>query len=117
MHRLDGPIRVEVERELFDIVPTMAFKGGAPRGRRTDGVVNTYGLEQSSQRYRLNGLNLLTRVPKGIVPTAEGLELGGLFRADPDGVSWARALARQIARREPRTRLLLGLLLQGMDLR
>ena len=50
----------------------MAFKGGAPRGRRTDGVVNTYGLEQSQPRYRLNGLNLLTRVPKGIVPTAEG---------------------------------------------
>ena len=36
--------------------------------------MNTHGLEQSSQRYRLNGLNLLTRVPKGIVPTRGGLE-------------------------------------------
>lgn len=108
--------RVEVERELFDIAPTMAFKGGALRGRRTDGIINAQGLERSGERYRINGLDLLRKTRTGIVATSEGLEIGRLYREAPDSDEWPRALARQILLREPRTRLLVGLLLQGAEL-
>jgi hypothetical protein len=108
--------RVEVERELFDIAPTMAFKGGALRGRRTDGIINAQGLERSGARYRINGIDLLRKTRTGIMPTSVGLEIGSLYRQAPDGDEWPRALARQILLRELRTRLLVGLLLQGAEL-
>ncbi len=108
--------RVEVERELFDIAPTLTFKGGAPRGRRTDGIVNAYGLERSGARYRINGLNLLQKGDGGVTATEEGLLLGRLFQEHPDSDAWPRELARQLLFREPRTRLLIGLLLQGYTL-
>ncbi len=109
-------LRGEVERELFDIAPTLKFTGGEPRGRRTDGVVNAYGLERSGTRYHINGLNLLQKVDGGVTATDAGLSLGRLFREDPDGDAWPRELARQILLREPRTRLIVGLLLQGYTL-
>ena len=68
--------RVEVERELFDIAPTLAFKGGALRGRRTDGIINAQGLERSGERYRINGIDLLRKTKTGIIPTSAGLDLG-----------------------------------------
>jgi len=73
--------RLEVERELFDILPPWSTKGNA-RGRRTDGIVNTYGLERSGARYRINGINLLRKQAGGLLPTEEGLELGRLYRDD-----------------------------------
>lgn len=114
----DGRVysRLEVERELFDILPTLEYKGGIPRGRRTDGIVNTYGLERSGARYRINGINLLHREGGKLTPTTEGLELGKLYRDAPDGPEWPIALARQLLLREPRTRLLIGLMLQGSQL-
>lgn len=108
--------RLEVERELFDILPTLEYKGGMPRGRRTDGIVNTYGLERSGSRYRINGINLLRKQAGGLLPTEEGLELGRLFRDAPEGLAWVIALARQLLLREPRTRLLIGLMLGGAQL-
>jgi|GEM_PF-1289974 len=108
--------RVEVERELFDIAPTITFKGGALRGRRTDGIINAQGLERSGERYRINGIDLLRKAKTGIIATSVGLELGRLYREAPNGDEWPRALARQILLREPRTRLLVGLLLQGAEL-
>ena len=97
--------RMDLERIVFDIAATMAYKGGAPRGKRTDGVVNTYGLERSGSRYRINGINLFERVGKGLRVTA--------FRDAETDVEWARVLARQLLRREPRTRLVIGLCLAG----
>ena len=108
--------RVEVERELFDIAPTLAFKGGALRGRRTDGIINAQGLERSGERYRINGIDLLRKTKTGIIPTSAGLDLGRQYREAADGDEWARALARQLLLREPRTRLLVGLMLQGAEL-
>lgn len=108
--------RLEVERELFDILPTLEYKGGMPRGRRTDGIVNTYGLERSGGRYRINGINLLRKQAGGLLPTEEGLELGRLYRDAPEELTWAIGLARQLLLREPRTRLLIGLMLGGARL-
>ncbi len=108
--------RIEVERELFDIAPTMAFKGGALRGRRTDGIINAQGLERSGERCRINGIDLLRKTKIGIIATSVGLEIGRLYREAPNGGEWPRALAQQILLREPRTRLLVGLILRGAEL-
>ncbi len=105
--------RVDLERVVFDIAPTLEFKGGAPRGKGTDGVINTYGMERSGDRYRINGINLFERADKGLRATSEGVELGKVFREAETDIEWARVLARQLLRREPRTRLLIGLCLEG----
>ncbi|MEO0605394.1 MAG: hypothetical protein AAF211_28445, partial [Myxococcota bacterium] len=105
--------RADLESVVFDIAPIMEFKGGAPRGKGTDGVINTYGMERSGARYRINGINLFERVDKGLRVTQEGVELGKAFREADADVDWARALARQMLGREPRTRLVVGLCLAG----
>jgi len=108
--------RVEVERELFDVVPTLQFEHGAPRGKRTDGIVNLYGLERTGDRYRLNGLGLLHRASGRISVSEDGLRLGSLYRENPAAATWAEELARMIALREPRTRLILLLMAEGAEL-
>lgn len=105
--------RREVEERLFDIMPTLTYKDGAPRGRRIDGIVNAYGLDKFGNRYRINGINLLRRERGGLIATEEGLTLGREFREDPGGKNWPLVLAKQLILREPRTRLLIGLMLQG----
>jgi hypothetical protein len=112
-----GYTRSEIERELFDVAPTMRFQHGSPRGSRTDGIVNLYGLERSRDRWRLNGIGLLDRHAGRATLTADGLRLGALYREEPRGDAWARELARLIAQREPRTRLILWLMLRGAELR
>lgn len=108
--------RLEIERELLDVTPTMQFQHGAPRGSRTDGIVNLYGIERSGDRWRLNGLGLLERSGGTARATADGLRLGRLFREHPSDAAWAIELAKLIATREPRTRLVLWLMLQGAEL-
>ena len=108
--------RTELEREVFDIAPTMEFKGGAPRGKGTDGVINSYGLERSGARYRINGINLFEQLPKGMRATSECIALGSVFRDADTDKDWARLLAHQLLRREPRTRLIIGLGLRGWRL-
>ena len=108
--------RAELERDVFDIAATMEFKGGAPRGKRTDGVINTYGMERSGARYRINGINLFEKVGKGLRATQEGLGLGRVFRDADTDEEWARALGVQVLRREPRTRLVVALCLRGWRL-
>lgn len=108
--------RVDLERIVFDIAPTMAYRSGAPRGKGTDGVINTYGLERSGARSRINGINLFERVDKGLRVTGEGIELGESFREAKADIQWVRVLARQLLRREPRTRLVMGLCLLGWQL-
>lgn len=108
--------RTELEREVFDIAATMEFKGGAPRGKGTDGVINSYGLERSGSRYRINGINLFEQLPKGVRATSECIELGAAYRDADTDKDWARRLAHQLLRREPRTRLVIGLGLRGWRL-
>ncbi|TDD32909.1 hypothetical protein E1287_21135 [Actinomadura sp. KC06] len=108
--------RADLERVVFDIAPTMEFKGGAPRGKGTDGVINTYGMERSGARYRINGISLFERVDKGLRATAEGVALGKAYREADTDVDWARALAKQLLRRDPRTRLVIGLCLADWQL-
>jgi hypothetical protein len=91
----------------------MEFKGGAPRGKGTDGIINTYGMERSGARYRINGINLFEWADKGLRVTSEGIELGKAFREAEADIDWARVLAKQLLRREPRTRLVIGLCLAG----
>ncbi|NCA71460.1 MAG: hypothetical protein EOM91_15475 [Sphingobacteriia bacterium] len=73
-------------------------------------------MERSGARYRINGINLFERVDKGLRATVEGVDLGTAFREADADVDWARALARQLLRREPRTRLVIGLCLAGWQL-
>jgi len=108
--------RPELEREVFDIASTLEFKGGAPRGKGTDGIINTYGLERSGSRYRINGINLFEHVETGLRITSEGIELGRAFRAGDSDEEWPRVLACQLLRREPRARLVIGLCLRGWEL-
>lgn len=109
--------RVEIERELFDVASTLQFQHGAPRGSRTDGIVNLYGIERSGDRWRLNGLGLLERSEGRAKATAEGLHLGMIYRDTLHGDAWVVELAQLIATREPRTRLILWLMLRGAELR
>ena len=108
--------RLEIERELYDVIPTLKYKGGEPRGRRTDGIVNLYGLERSGARLRINGINLLKKVGRAAVPTPDGLALGRQFREKPDGKEWKIELAKQILLKEPRIRLLIGLMANGASI-
>jgi len=108
--------RLEIERELYDVIPTLKYKGGEPRGRRTDGIVNLYGLEHSGNRLRINGINLLKKVGRTAVPTLEGLVLGRQYRQKPDGKQWKVELAKQILLKEPRIRLLIGLMAKGASI-
>lgn len=108
--------RVELERDLLDIAPTLKFQHGAPRGSRTDGIVNLYGLERSGDRWRLNGLGLLDRNAGHISASNDGLRLGAIYREDPQGEHWVEELARLVALREPRSRLVLWLMLTGAEL-
>ena len=94
----------------------MEFKGGAPRGKGTDGVINSCGLERSGGRYRINGINLFEQLPKGMRATSECIELGRAYRDAETDKDWARQLAHQLLRREPRTRLVIGLGLRGWRL-
>lgn len=101
--------RSDVMRLLFDILPTRRFQSGAPRGRQTDGIINLYGLEKSGKRYRLNGLGLLSHQDGLTQVTEEGLRLGEMYRENPLGEGWVEELVRVLLLREPRTRLLVGL--------
>lgn len=109
--------RADIERELLDVASTLQFQHGAPRGSRTDGIVNLYGIEHSGDRWRLNGLGLLARSEGRAKATVDGLQLGMTYRDDPHQGAWALALGQLIATREPRTRLILWLMLRGAELR
>lgn len=106
--------RQEIEQELFDITPTLTFKkDGKPRGRRTDGIVNAMGFERFGQRLCVNGLDLIRKTDHGFVVSEAGLELGNTYKNSAESDEWLYLLAKNLLLREPRTRLLIGLMLKG----
>ncbi len=109
--------RQEIECELFDITPTLKFKkDGKPRGRGIDGIVNAMGFERFGQRLCVNGLNLIRKTDEGFIITDEGLELGKIYKESRNSDKWLNCLGRHLLLREPRTRLLFGLILKGWTL-
>lgn len=106
--------RQEIEQELFDITPTLTFKkDGKPRGRGTDGIVNAMGFERFGQRLCVNGLDLIRKTDHGFVVSEAGLELGRTYKNSAESNQWLHLLARNLLLREPRTRLLIGLMHKG----
>ena len=106
--------RQEIERELFDITPTLTFKkDGKPRGRGTDGIVNAMGFTRFGQRLCINGLDFIRKTDKGFMVSDSGIELGQMYRNSSKADKWLHLLARNLLLREPRTRLLFGLMLNG----
>jgi len=109
--------RQEIEQELFDITPTLRFKkDGKPRGRKTDGIINAMGFERFGQRLCVNGLDLIRKTDKGFIVSDSGIELGQVYQNSSETGKWLHLLARHLLLREPRTRLLLGLMLNGWTL-
>ncbi len=103
--------RRQVATELFELV----YPDKKGRALREDQISNCFGLDRSpSGKVVLRGINCLRMVEPGrFVATPEALAIGRAYRAHNDEMAWAVPLARQIARYEVRTRLLLYLLGRG----
>jgi len=122
--------RRQVAEELFGLSYT---RDGIPR--RKDLLTNLFGaLQIGNDKLLLRGINLFRRFTlngphqvSGItkwgkatdewLPTKAALQLGAAYQQEPGGMSWQRLLAEQLARYEPRTRVLLHLLAHGHTLR
>lgn len=71
---------------------------------------NLPGLEVKGSRLVLRGLGLLERTDVGYRLSPAGAELSSEYRRHPEERGWVRGLARLLLTREPRTRVLVGLL-------
>lgn len=60
----------------------------------------------------LKGVGLFRKGNKGYVLSEEGRKLADLYRANPEDYAWKIELARILLTREPRTRVIVGLLLK-----
>lgn len=121
--------RQQIGTELFGLTYTRDHKP-----RRENVLSNLFGLLQIRQdKLLLRGINLFRRVTpngshrvSGITvweqasdewePTQAALQMGDAYRRSPDDLRWKRLLAEQLARYEPRTRVLLHLLSHGYAL-
>lgn len=122
--------RRQVGTELFGLT-----YAGDRKPRRENVLSNLFGLLQIGQdKLLLRGINLFRRVtPNGShrvsgmtvweqasdewAPTKAAIQMGDAYRQSPDDLRWKRLLAEQLARYEPRTRVLLHLLSHGHTLR
>lgn len=122
--------RRQIGTELFGL----AYVAGR-KPRRENLLTNLFGVLQIGRdKLLLRGINLFRRVtPNGShrvsgltvwerasdewTPTEAALQMGEAYRQAPDGVHWQQLLAQQLARYEPRTRVLLHLLSHGHVLR
>jgi hypothetical protein len=95
--------------EVFNLVYAQHDKS---RPMRSDQIRNLIGLAQlSDEKVVIRGINLFS-VDNGKYFEAkdEAIELGQAYRSDKNGEAWSIHLARQIAKYEVRTRLLLYLI-------
>jgi hypothetical protein len=122
--------RQQIGAELFGLT-----YGGSAKPRRESVLANVFGMIQvAPDKLLLRGINLFRRVtPNGShvvagmkvweratdewLPTEAALRLGESYHLDPNGIGWQQVLVDQIARYEPRTRLLINLLSHGYQLR
>ena len=122
--------RQQIGTELFGLI-----YAGDRKPRRENLVSNLFGMLQIGRdKLLLRGINLFRRVtPNGShrvsgitvweqasdewMPTEVALQMGEAYRQSPDDLRWKRLLAEQLARYEPRTRVLLYLLSHGYALR
>lgn len=122
--------RQQIGTELFGLTYT-----GSGKPRRENVLSNLFGVLQIGQdKLLLRGINLFRRItPNGShvisgmtvweqandewIPTEEARSLGEIYRQDSAGIRWQQLLAEQLARYEPRARVLLYLLGHGHMLR
>ncbi|MBK8988199.1 MAG: hypothetical protein IPM39_19390 [Chloroflexi bacterium] len=122
--------RQQIAEELFGL----AAKGDG-RQRRESQINNLFGMVQvGHDKLLLKGINLFQRItPHGVhrinranlweqvddkwEPTQSAQAIGIAYDRDPNGLRWRQLLAEQLARYEPRTRVLLHLLGQNYHLR
>ena len=71
------------------------------------------GFERFGQRLCVNGLDLIRKADNGFMVSEAGLELGNSYKSSAESDQWLHLLARNLLLREPRTRLLIGLMLKG----
>ena len=74
---------------------------------------NLPGLEMKGDRVVLRGAGLFERTESGYRLSDLGAELATEYQDQRDGQGWVRLLARVLLTREPRTRVLIGLLSEG----
>lgn len=124
------PDRTYTRREIGEMLFDLAYVRGC-KPLRENVLTNCFGAEQVAQdKLVIRGVNLfrsnlppreqpVTRPgepPRYFTaedpwqPTEEALALGAAYRTDPEGEDWLILLARQLARYEVRTRLMLHLL-------
>jgi hypothetical protein len=122
--------RQQIGEDLFGLV-----YGRSGKLKRENLLSNLFGaLQIAPDKLLLRGINLFRRItpngPRHVsgitkweladdewLPTEAALQLGISYRQEPNGIQWQRQLAEQIARYEPRTRVLLHLLANGHSLR
>lgn len=121
--------RQQIAEELFGL----ATKGDGRQWRESQ-INNVFGCIQSSHdKVLLKGINLFQRLTPHGVQRISGIDkweqasdeweatpaaqaMGEAFHQDPTGMRWQQLLAEQLARFEPRTRVLLHLMGQGYRL-
>lgn len=121
--------RQQIGENLFGLI-----YGQSGKPKRENLLSNLFGaLQIAPDKLLLRGINLFRRVtpngPRHVsgitkwelagdewLPTEAALQLGTSYQQEPNGIQWQRKLAEQIARYEPRTRVLLHLLANGYTL-
>jgi hypothetical protein len=99
----------QLAKDVFELVYSQHDKSRPIRG---DQIRNLFGIEKvSDDKVVIRGINLLDDTDgKDYCATAEALEIGDAYQTNQDGNKWAILLAKQIARYEVRTRLILYLI-------
>jgi len=118
-------------RQVAEELMQLAYERGKDNPLRKSQIYNLFGFVQTGQdKLLIKGINLFRRVtPHGVhnvsgmgvweragdewAPTKAALRMGEAYREAPGDVRWQRLLAEQLARYEPRTRVLLYLLSHG----
>ena len=99
----------QLATDVFELVYSQHNKSRPVRG---DQINNLFGVEKiSDKKVVIRGINLLHKLNnKHYYATDEAIEIGKCYQTDMYGEKWAILLAKQIARYEVRTRLVLHLL-------